>query len=211
MTPSTAEAAEPVAAAETARPRTAARRLRRAVGAAAITVGALVVAFILVGLPLYVFPTVDAVPAQADVVYVIGPPTPARIALARELIETGAADEMLISMPGDALAEGTPSRGRFSACNLPGGDVLCRAPDPATTQGEARLLAETAQEQGWDSAIVITMTPHVSRARMIIDRCFDGELTMRAVSDQPSGLGSWVHQYLYQSAAFVKALAAPGC
>ena len=208
MTPSTAEAAEAAAAAP---PRTARRRLGRAAGVAAVTVVALVVAFVLAGLPLYVFPVVDAVPAQADVVYVIGPPTPARIALARELIESGAADEMLISVPGDALAQGTPSRGRFSACNLPGGDVLCRAPDPATTQGEARLLAETAQEQGWDSAIVITMTPHVSRARMIIDRCFDGELTMRAVSDQPSGLGGWVHQYLYQSAAFVKALAAPGC
>ena len=32
-----------------------------------------------------------------------------------------------------------------------------------------------------------------------------------AVSDQPSGLGGWVHQYLYQSGAFVKALAAPRC
>ena len=62
MTPSTAEAAE------AARPRTAATRLGRAVGAAAIAVGALVVAFVLVGLPLYVFPAVDAVPAQADVV-----------------------------------------------------------------------------------------------------------------------------------------------
>ena len=127
MTPSTAEATE------AAPPRTAARRLGRAVGAVAVSIGVLVVAFVLVGLPLYVFPAVDAVPAQADVVYVIGPPTPARIALARELIETGAADEMLISVPGDALAEGTPSRGRFSACNLPGGDVLCRAPDPATS------------------------------------------------------------------------------
>jgi hypothetical protein len=55
------------------------------------------------------------------------------------------------------------------------------------------------------------MPPHDPRARRNFDGGFEGELSLRAVADQPSGLGGWVHQYLYQTGAFVKALTAPGC
>lgn len=51
-------------------------------------------------------------------------------------------------------------------------------PDPYTTRGEARAVANLAREHGWRSIIIVTSAYHVPRARMIFRRAFDGELRM---------------------------------
>ncbi len=63
---------------------------------------------------------------------------------------------------------------------------------------------------GWSSATVITFTPHVTRARVIFERCFAGDLLMVPDTD-PLSFEQWVEQYVYQTAAFVKVAANPGC
>ena len=93
---------------------------------------------------------------------------------------------------------------------MPGGDVICISPEPFTTQGEAAALGELAEQHDWHSAIVITRTTHVLRARMYLRRCFSGDLAV-VDSGEPSGLATWIYEYAYQTAAFLKSTTEPGC
>ncbi|MDQ3641417.1 MAG: YdcF family protein [Actinomycetota bacterium] len=62
-------------------------------------------------------------------------------------------------------------------------DVYCPRPDPDTTRGEARVIAALAREQGWRRVIIVTSSYQVSRARLLLERCLDGEVL--AVRAQP--------------------------
>lgn len=153
------------------------------------------------GIPLYVLPPVAEVD-EADLIYVIGPPTEERIALERTLRADGFADLSLYSVD----TQGRYTADRVSACSAPG--VVCVHPLPFTTKGEIAYLAEFAAAHDTQSTIVLTFTPHVARTRYIIDKCLDGTATVVAV-DQTLSLGDWIYQYLYQSASFVKAWLTP--
>jgi uncharacterized SAM-binding protein YcdF (DUF218 family) len=50
--------------------------------------------------------------------------------------------------------------------------AICILTDPETTAGEARGLAELADEQGWDRMVVVTARFHTARARMLFRQCF---------------------------------------
>ncbi|MDO9130913.1 MAG: hypothetical protein Q7U34_13715 [Anaerolineales bacterium] len=153
------------------------------------------------GLPFYVFPRVDP-PGEVDVVYVIGPPTPSRIELAEGMLDAGLSDTLMISVDDPAAEPLCAGHASFA--------VFCSRPEPFTTQGEARELAAKAAEHGWTSATVITFTPHVTRTRVLMERCFTGSL--RVVADTtPLPLAQWVGQYFYQTGAFVKVALNPGC
>ena len=56
--------------------------------------------------------------------------------------------------------------------------VLCFEPRPFSTQGEARTIARLARERHWTRVVVVTSTFHVTRARMLIRRCYHGRLWM---------------------------------
>ena len=88
-------APEPSARPPRAHPRVARllRMLRR------ILAGALAAAAIwaLVGLPVFVFPRIDA-PEPVDVIFVIGPPVGARTQLAERLVADGYASTVLVSV-----------------------------------------------------------------------------------------------------------------
>lgn len=166
----------------------------------------LLLAWLLAGIPLFVFPPASQ-PDKADVIYVIGPPNPTRRDLAAKLVDEGYSDTVVFSVP----PTGPQSAGELAACN---GEfpypVTCDTPSPFTTQGEARYLRDKSEENGWTSAIVITWTPHVTRTELLFDRCFDGDLMV--VEDPVDfSLRQWISQYTYQSGAFVKALVTPGC
>ncbi|WP_100364116.1 YdcF family protein [Diaminobutyricimonas aerilata] len=171
----------------------------------ALTALVSVIALIVIaGLPLYVFPTSDE-PRKVDVVYVIGPATPSRLELARHLIvDEGISDTLLISVP----EYGVRSAHRWSKCvkDPIKFDVLCEHSEPFTTQGEAQTLARLAREHGWESAAVITFTPHVTRTRLIMERCFPGDELDVIVDPAPLRPEDWVWHYVYQTGAFIKAL-----
>jgi uncharacterized SAM-binding protein YcdF (DUF218 family) len=76
--------------------------------------------------------------------------------------------------------------------------------------GEARELRRMAHERHWRTVIVVTYTPHVSRARDIVEKCFDGELIMAAGPAQLSVL-DWAWMYVYQTAGYVKSALQGGC
>lgn len=170
------------------------RLRRRLAGVTLAALGALAL-FVVAGLPLYVLPVVDE-PRPVDAVLVLGPTNEAKLQTAQRLLEEGLADTLVLSTPVGEFAEFCAAEHDF--------EVLCFRPSPSTTQGEARELGSLAEARGWDSAMVIAMTPHITRARMIVERCFDGELAM--ISDGAAlSLTEWIGQYIYQTGAFVKA------
>ncbi|AZZ50297.1 YdcF family protein [Rathayibacter rathayi] len=179
------------------------RRRARTLIARLLLVPLVVLAVFGAGIPLYVTPPIDPIPEQADAVFVLGPSTRARVEFARRIITSGATDTMVLSVgPGEM---GAPYEDKkYKKCNEPGGDVLCYSADPLTTQGEARQLRDLAAEYGWDHVIVITSSPHLVRAKMILQRCYSGDLSM-VPSGEPMGLDYLVGQYFYQTGGFLKA------
>lgn len=150
------------------------------------------------GVPVYVYPPSDSTDG-VDAVLVLGPPTGNRIDRAREISDQNGGAPIIVSVS----PRGQHSAERTRACRSV--DVECLIPDPFTTKGEAELLDELAAGRGWRSAAVVTEAPQVLRARYVFDRC--SGLDTRVVSVPYSGqFFGLVHQYGYQTAAFVKAL-----
>jgi uncharacterized SAM-binding protein YcdF (DUF218 family) len=174
-------------------------------------IGALTIVWAVAGIFLYVAPPSDE-PQHADVLFVLGPPDQ-RMVYAEQLMQQGYAPTLAVSSPVD-------KDGRFEA-GICGAHrsyrIICFNPDPFTTQGEARALKDLSDQYGWRSANVLTVQFHVARARVILTRCYGGDLHMLA--DQRSlpllsftnPSNTWAYQYLYQTAAFVKVAIHPGC
>ncbi|MEF2978749.1 YdcF family protein [Subtercola sp. YIM 133946] len=172
----------------------------------ALIVSVFTVALTVVTVKAFRFPDVDK-PMKTDVIFVLGPATPSRIALAEKLIHQGLSDNLMISLPdtGKVNAESLP------LCYQPHFyTVYCARADPFTTQGEARYLRDLSAEHGWTSATIITFTPHVTRARLILQRCFNGSLSVESDNSTLSPL-EWLYEFAYQTGAMAKALASPGC
>lgn len=153
-------------------------------------------------------PPQDPLPAHADVAFVLGPVTHDRLATAHRLLDRGVVSTILISIPLAAKTPGSPDQRRYASCAART-DVICDSAEPHTTRGEARMLERHAVEHGWSSAIVITQTAHLLRARLLVGRCFSGGLTMAASGEPPEG--GWPYQFAYQIAATAKAWANPAC
>lgn len=164
-----------------------------------------------VGMFLYVVPASDA-PKHADVLFVLGPPD-SRMTYAEQLMSEGYAGTLAVSVPLDK--QGTPDLALCSERRAY--RIICFHPEPFTTQGEARELQSLSLENGWKSADVLTAQFHVTRARVIVERCYGGDLSMLAyhqnlpVFSFTMPTGSWVYQYAYQTAAFLKVVLHEEC
>ncbi|WP_169746630.1 hypothetical protein [Demequina maris] len=185
--------------------------MRRLV-AVVVALGAAAVLVALVGLPLYVFPARDE-PREVDAVYVIGPPTDPRMELAESMIDDGLTDTMVVSLAEAAYDAGERAKRpeAVQICEEPQDfTVYCSQPDPFTTRGEARWMRELIDENGWESVAVITTTPHLTRTRVIMERCWDGDIAYVS-SGEHLDPWYWGYHYAYQSAAFVKVWLEDGC
>jgi len=173
-----------------------------------LAIALLPVAVGFVGAPLYVDPLGRAAPAGvppadvADAIIALGG-VEATATTAHRLAEAGVAPVLLIADPYDG---DRPAIDRLCDSRPSGLEVSCFDPRPRTTRGEAREVARLAAERGWDRVVVVAPTYHITRARWIVERCFDGEIVM-ADTGEPFGAATWSYQYAYQSAAFVKATA----
>lgn len=176
--------------------------------AALLTVTVLV--WCTLGIFLYVLPVTEG-PARADVLLVLAP-AHERIPEAEHLMGQGYAKTLVISAPVVDSISRPPLCAEKRAYQ-----IICFSPDPVTTQGEARALRSLSEEYGWDSANVLTAQFHVTRARVIMERCYKGNLSMTAfrqsmpVLSLPEVNGSWAYHFAYESAAFVKVALNPGC
>jgi hypothetical protein len=145
-------------------------------------------------------------PQRAAAVVVLGSPIEnGRLDEARALIADGLADTLVISVP-------LSLQPHVHVCGdgIEGVRVICFQPSPATTQGEARQIRDLAAQHGWKKIIVVTSTYHVSRARMIVQRCFPGELLM-VEANHKIGVTEWMYQFAYQTGGYLKAFLKSGC
>ncbi|PXX65324.1 uncharacterized SAM-binding protein YcdF (DUF218 family) [Nocardia tenerifensis] len=148
--------------------------------------------------PVYVRPRTDE-PAPADAILVLGGAHDGREQLALRLAHEGYAPRVLISDPYEhSVMINRICHGGYSF------EVSCFDPAPRTTRGEGRELARLADAAGWRRVIVVTFTPHISRARYILQKCWPGELLF--VDPRPHlSPARWAYDYLYQSVGYLKA------
>ncbi|WP_109527080.1 MULTISPECIES: YdcF family protein [Nocardia] len=160
---------------------------------------------VVAGLPVYVYPQVDPL-RPADAIVVLGGTAYERFDIGLDLAERGLAPELVISA---STGLDDPWMAKYCDGAFPF-RVACFEPDPWTTRGEAQEIRRRAEAENWRHIIVVTFTPHVSRARYIVGKCFDGELTMVA-SPSRSDLAFQAWMYLRQSAGYLKAATEFGC
>lgn len=169
---------------------------------------AVALTLVVVGFFVLVRPATDTI-SKADpvdaVVALAG--TPRSVAAAQALVEQGAGRELVLSNP---FGSNDPMMKQVCAAHPTGYRVTCFVPDPSSTRGEARAIRTLAREHGWRTVAVVTSTDHISRARMIVARCYGGRLQM-IDSGVPISPAEWAYDVVYQSAAFVKAALLQGC
>jgi DUF218 domain len=162
------------------------------------------VAAVIGGWPVYVRPQTDPL-RHADAILVLGGPPADRYPFGIGLSKHGWAPTLFWSNP-DRRVNVTQECARHHRDI----DLHCFIPDPPTTKGEARALRDLAAQYGWRTVIVVTFRPHISRARYILERCFDGDLIM-VESPTHLSIAQWAFEYLYQTAGYVRAVLQPGC
>ena len=64
-----------------------------------------------------------------------------------------------------------------------GAKLVCRAANPFSTRGEARLVAQLAEERGWNRIAIVTSRYHLFRAERLFERCTDAQLVMHGVEE----------------------------
>lgn len=145
-----------------------------------VVVPLLVVAWAAVVARFVLWPVQDS-PRRADAVVVLAGDH-LRLGKALELMTRRVAPTLVIS---DGLAPGWREANRL--CR--GGArfrVVCFRPKPYSTRGEARALARVAAARGWHSVVVVTSTYHVTRARLLFDRCVDAHVSVTGSTYQRS-------------------------
>jgi uncharacterized SAM-binding protein YcdF (DUF218 family) len=166
-----------------------------------VSVCVLLIAAVVAGVPVYVRPQIDPL-RHADAIFVLGGIAEDRYPFGIGLGEQGWAPIVVLSV----------DRWRTRLCATPHVPVnlRCFIPDPPTTRGEARELHRLSADFGWRTVIVVTFLPHISRARFILEQCFDGNLIMVESPEHLSVL-EWAYQYAYQTAGYAREVLEPGC
>lgn len=164
-------------------------------------------------------PTVDQPADPADALLVLGP-VDAKLADAVRLMEGGTAGTLVISDQDQRSGQLGECRAAVLRMATEAGwpadrsdDLFCFRPVPVTTQGEAMGIGELGAQRGWDSLHVLAYPEHISRARVLVDRCWNGQSHYLAAPGGPASAGqqdAW-NAFWYQSGALVKAGLTPGC
>ena len=155
---------------------------------------------------LFVWPSSDA-PQVADAVVIFAGGRGERLAAAERLMAAGLAPNLVIP---NGTAPEWPAGNRACSQDLPY-EVHCPRPDPDTTRGEARTIAGLAEEKGWTRVIVVTSSYQLSRARLLLGRCFDGEVLSVRAQPALSAL-AWAQRVGHEWLAWAQAMTtARGC
>lgn len=133
---------------------------------------ALIIAFLILSAVLFLFPRQDS-PGRADAVVVLAGSRHPRLAKGLELMRKRVAPVLVIS---DGFDPNWPEANRLCRRRSPKFRVVCFRPDPYSTRGEAEEVGRLARTRGWHSVVVVTSTFHVTRARMLFNRCVDGRV-----------------------------------
>ena len=145
--------------------------IRRLLAALAV----LIVAWLIACAVFFVWPRVDAPPARADAVVVLSGDRNVRLDPGVRLVGRDVAPVLVISGalqdPHWPKAQRLCRLGRVAEAR-----VICFDPVPFSTRGEARAIGRLAREHGWHRIVIVTSTFHLTRARMVVHRCYRGRL-----------------------------------
>jgi uncharacterized SAM-binding protein YcdF (DUF218 family) len=64
--------------------------------------------------------------------------------------------------------------------------ITCMVPDPVNTFGEATTVNDLAAENGWTHVTVVTSDFHVTRTRLLFDRCLDVPVRVVGAPTEPN-------------------------
>jgi uncharacterized SAM-binding protein YcdF (DUF218 family) len=112
------------------------------------------------------------VPADA-VVVLVGSKT--RLPVGVRLVQQGFASLLVVSRGGRTKLERRICAGHEALLHA---HVLCFTAVPNSTRGEAEFIGRLAKRRGLSRIDVVTSQFHVFRARLLIGRCYHGELRM---------------------------------
>jgi uncharacterized SAM-binding protein YcdF (DUF218 family) len=127
---------------------------------------------------LFVWPPAASSPRRADAVVVLSGGRDSRLDPALALMRRHVAPVLVISSPAQDPKWRSARRMCHARPHAYPFRVLCFEAHPYSTRGEARAIARLARERGWSQVVVVTSTYHVTRARMIVRRCYRGGLAM---------------------------------
>ena len=173
-------------------------RRKLLVGGAAVAV-ALVVALVAVNLELFVWPSGTATVRHADAVVVLAGGNGERLDQGLELAHDGVASTLVASTGPERLCNtDEPFR------------VICFLPEPNNTRGEVEEVARLAREHGWKRLVLVTSTYHVTRARLLLDRCYSG--SVEVVPARPDrGFFGWLGAMVHEWGGLAEALVRRSC
>jgi uncharacterized SAM-binding protein YcdF (DUF218 family) len=131
----------------------------------------LVVAWVVAGTWLFVVHHGDR-PIRADAVVVLAG-TQERLPAALKLIRHGYARILVVSLNSPISPQ------QAAACARGHGyRAICFRANPFSTHGEAEEIGRLARAHHWTKLDVVTSSFHVFRARILVQRCYDGTLRM---------------------------------
>lgn len=117
-------------------------------------------------------PTEDEV-GHADAIVVLSGSKHERLDRGLELVREGVAPVLVISGGFDP---DQPRANRLCHEGAPDFKVICFTPSPDSTRGEAEEVGRLARTHSWKRVLLVTSRFHVTRARMLFDRCLDADV-----------------------------------
>jgi uncharacterized SAM-binding protein YcdF (DUF218 family) len=173
------------------------RRRRRGWRIILMVLLSLVLAFTEASLRLFIFPT-EGMPPHADaIVMFLG--SYDRLGTAVRLAEEDRAPVLVVSQGRGYYGGPCPANSATLRAK-----IICFAPDPPNTRGEAEFVGRLAKRYHWRSIALVTTRFQVTRARLTMSKCFDGPIY--AVSSPVRGVRSALYGFTYEWGALIKAL-----
>lgn len=166
-----------------------------------VVLGAVALVVLVLGTArLFVWPSADS-PTSADAVVIFAGGRGERLARAEQLMADGLASNLVIP---NGTAPEWPA-GNAACRDHRAYAVVCPVPDPDTTRGEARAIAGLAKDRGWNRVILVTSTYQVTRADLLLGRCFEGDI-QRVRADPGLSALAWLRRVGHELLAWTHAM-----
>jgi hypothetical protein len=169
-------------------------RRRRCFLITGLGLGLAIVAFLTASSLLFVWPATDQPQHVGAILSLDGGNESARESRAISLAERGYAHVLLFSQ-GNSHTTPCPK--------VRGISVVCFAAEPGRTAGEVKFAALYARRHGLRSLMIVPGRAQVTRARLLMKRCYSGHVTVVAA---PVKLEQIPYDVIYEWGALAKAL-----
>ncbi len=172
----------------------------RALRRLGLALGILVIAFLTATAVLFVFPATDQPRHVGAILSLNGTDEAARASKAIALAEEGYSSLLLFSQGNSPTPCPTVPRVNASAPRV---QVVCFIAVPGRTVGEVRFAADYARSHGLHSIMVVPSRAQATRAHVLLERCFSGQIL---IVPAPFQLLHFPFEVIYEWGALAKAL-----